>query len=305
MIEYHHKHIAWVVITAVAILLHLVALYYLIKIYSKNKNMRSCQFNLLINLSAAELVKNLLYFLSYITILASPEIEYVGDIVPECLFRSKIEEGGVCTAQKYLMNQAGTSATYCYFFAMFLLTGDRLLAVLLSLRYRSMCTVPRVRVLIVLTWFLCFCINLPVITGYYFDKGYFWLIQGDEKVISRTEMFYIPPVLAIGFVAFSCITYALMFIVYAKSRRQLQQAPESLFRTFINSSFYISVLLITSFLVLTVVPFLVNIHYDRLKVHMAEPVMNYVSSSLHLSDVVDAVIYILLYRPVRNMMICF
>ena len=118
-------------------------------------------------------------------------------------------------------------------------------------------------------------------------------------------MFYIPAVLAIGFVVFSCITYAIMFAVYAKSRRQLQQAPESLFRTFINSSFYISVLLITSFLVLTVVPLLVNIHFDRLKVEMEEPVMNYVYSSLHLSDVVDAVIYILLYRPVRSMMICF
>ena len=71
-----------------------------------------------------------------------------------------------------------------------------------------------------------------------------------------------------------------------------------MFRTFMKSNFYISILLISSFLILTVLPNLINSYFYSKP--LAWILYQYTVPLIYLSDTVDNIIYVLLYKPVRN-----
>ena len=187
---------------------------------------------------------------------------------------------------------------------MFLLTADRLCALLLLHQYRSVCTLQRVKIIIAITWFLCFCVNLPVSTAYYFSYGWNWLRNKGQPgaIITRIQLTFIPAILGILFLIFSTVAYIIMFSVYVRSRRRLQTTPESVLTAFVNSNFFTAVLLITSFLILMVTPALIHAYYDFTAKEMSVPLYTYIYASVYLSDLVDAIIYVLLYKPVKNIL---
>ena len=281
--------ILWPVVTGLAVLLHTVAFCFLVKSYKGN--LKTCQHTYLINLSIVELFKNIKFLTVHILYLV---LDY-GDLTDEMKVR-------IHQAAAYLFYIGATSSTYCYLMAMYFLTGDRLCAALFLHRYKVVCTIRKSIVLIIVSWFLCYCVNLPVSTVYYFTHDWRWMRMEGGEMMTRVQLFYIPTVLGIGFVVFGCFTYTVMFVVYARSKRNLQRNPESICTTFVNSNFFISVLLITSFMILMVAPTLVHSYYDIVGKPMGEAVYTYVYTSWYVSDLVDAIIYVLLYKPVRSLL---
>ena len=188
-----------------------------------------------------------------------------------------------------------TSATYSHFFAMFLLTGDRLLVVLLQRRYEDVVSVGRAKMIAAFTWCLCFG-NVVVSMVYYFTCGWNRL-QEDWGVISSIDA---PAVMSVTFLLLSCITYTAVLVVFVKKRRSASGSSAPMFRRFICSRSFISLVLCISFLVLMVVPNLIRL----LETHsVSESVVNDVESyytymSVYLSGAVDGIICIL-YTPVR------
>ena len=197
--------------------------------------------------------------------------------------------------------------------AMFYITGDRLLQVWLNIKYTFHWNVRKTSILIISTWITNvsisagFAASLIVATshsGDHIKRVY------DVYVIVDT---YVPPILQITYFIFSSITYCVMFMKYLKSKRIFQQPDStslSARKIFLRSRFFISVLLISSFLVLTVIPTLVcNIwaltspHTFRMTNEPARIFMIYTNVSIRLTHTIDAVIYIFLQPRVRRLLI--
>ena len=102
------------------------------------------------------------------------------------------------------------------------------------------------------------------------------------------------------FLLFAVVSYLIMFLKYIKSRRSSMSTHQSKFFLFRTSKFYVSLLLITSFIILSVIPSLIMSSSP-----IDESLNNnylYLEITSVLSDTVDGVIYVLLYAPVRTIL---
>ena len=198
-----------------------------------------------------------------------------------------------------LQNSAHLFVYLAYFTAMFLLTADRLAASLLSIRYNSMCTAFRAKVAILFTWFISH-LGIPLIFGTLYITCRHDVILNALDYVSK----YLVSAFCLLFFLFASTSYIIMFYVFVRSRRSTcQDQQQSVFKMFTRSKFYIAIVLISTFLLLAVIPRLL---YCFIHQHDSEPykIIKYILYIVaSISDTTDAFIYIFFYTPVQKLMI--
>lgn len=179
-----------------------------------------------------------------------------------------------------------------YYLSMIFITIDRLLAICLNLKYPVYCNVQKAKKLLFISCLISAVFFLVIlllrvlrISDYY---PYIW---------------YLYVAFDFMFVIIAMVTYTFIFQKYRKTRElptHNTHRSESLFQVFKNSRFYLSVLLIASFLLLKVTADLVLFFVGV--VHSKDTVLitTIVFIMWALSDSVDAWLYIFAQRTVRT-----
>ena len=183
---------------------------------------------------------------------------------------------------------------------MFLITIDRLVACIYNIRYSNISTAFRAKVAIMCTWcipFLIITLALIIISK-----------QGAIEAYVTFDWYISPTLYGVHFL-FTVCSYITMFVIFIRSHTRSSSHRHSIWYTFVQSKFYVAVLLISSFLVLVAVPRITvsvmwMIHtfqtYQEWNTFIA---MNRILIySFFISDTVDGFIYILLYNPVRSLL---
>ena len=197
-----------------------------------------------------------------------------------------------------LVNTTGLS--YLFYFSMAYVTVDRLINSLLNIRYRIYCDKGKIVTVLFVTW----CINISIgvaVAGIYFSVGMDTLCRnGVDQII----MEYIPAIFDMMFLVLVIASYSIMFTKFVSSQRLVSQndEQESLFTIFRNSKFYISILLISAFLLLTVIPGLIIAVLKLTKFSGSDSFYLYTTISFCLSTTVDAIIYTFMKDDVRTLL---
>ena len=202
------------------ILLHCTCSLMLFHVYGRQSGPKTQQLFLL-NLSVIELIKNFYLLATNTVVIIAP---------------GHIENGWVMI---WIVTLYVESLSIL---AMFLITGDRLAAGVLTIRYKSICTVFRGKMIILCVW----CVPLFVISAFlallYIAYGFTMM---KEAVYSSG--YTVMPVLYVLFLLFATASYIVIFAIFSKSRRRSSTPESSTFHMFIRSKFYVALLLILSF----------------------------------------------------------
>ena len=193
-----------------------------------------------------------------------------------------------------------TSMYYLYFCAMFFITTDRLLAVVCNLRYKIIWNLHRTKLLIVSAWAVALLVILPSFTAVYF-------LVGVRGLLEDLLLYFIPSMLNVVFLCFAVMTYFIMFRTYITSKVRIKTLRKlsnhsTTFDMFRHCKFFVSVLLITSFLVLTVIPYIIIFVCHLNKVTLPKYFYIYSNTSILFGDTLDAFIYIFTYIPVSRLL---
>ena len=186
---------------------------------------------------------------------------------------------------------------YLYWSIMFLITADRLLATLLHIRYKSVCTFRRVAVSLCVMWVFCLTASIIILAYNYTAKGTLWIYP-----LWGVYAHYVHLVLASMYLFSAVVSYSIMFVSYIRSRRRTisvsptdDESQPSTFQLFRRSKFYISLLLITSFLVFMLIPWMILTITEE---NLPPLVVMVLVLSTSFSDTLDFFIYVFFYRPV-------
>ena len=263
-----------ILLTSVNVLLHTICLLLLVNIYRK-ENEHKPQPLYLINLSFTELTQNLhnlFYIFHWYSSTRKMRSLYTIDCMPFMVM---------------------------YNISLFLLTADRLCAGLLNLRYKAVCTVYRVKVAILCSW----CFSLLVIPSIFVP---IYEIYGYKTIPKAIRIFFdfVDPAIRLCNFLFITTTYIIVFVIFVRSRRRVE-AGRSIFNIFVRSNFSVALLIVSTWILLTVIPFFtVYILFLTKFTIIAQPKMIiHVATLLNFfSDTVDAIIYIVIYPPVWNLL---
>lgn len=198
-----------------------------------------------------------------------------------------------------------TGVTYINYTAMLYLTVDRLLHIILHLRYDQYWNRRRTKILLGITWIFNIVLSAVFAILTYFKFGYVFAYTSSAISV------YIPTGLFVLYVIVCVVTYYNMFMLHARSEQRsashgsTTHAPTiSLLKIFRKSRFFISVILIGSYMLLTVMPGLIRSMIILLKAN--ENIRTYVSMyyliSSRISHSVDGAIYIFLQSDVRKLL---
>ena len=264
------------------VILHTFCVILLIKTYKSTK--QKAQHLHLLNLSMAELIKNILYLAQY----------FLG------LYSTKWA--------KYLVACIAETAAYTtYMVAMFLLTADRLAATTLNIKYKAIFTIRRTKIVCISTWIFTFCVVLPITVLFY-------VMSGKDRILASGYIIFglIPLTLNIVYLLFAITSYVFMFTIFVRSRRSTCSTEEgtvqrSLLYWFRHSKFYVSVILVTSFLLFSVIPYILTSYTEILSYTVDDlgdwHVLVFAAFlSSYLSDTTDAIIYFVMYPPIRRLL---
>lgn len=193
---------------------------------------------------------------------------------------------------------------YLDILSMFYITGDRLVHSVLLMRYRQYWNLYRTKILIVFTWIICGIVSLYVSLHYRFKTRHAASVYDDVFLLICINM-----VLFCLYLIFSIVTYVTLFLKYYNSKLRLarfnnNEDGNSLIQTFRKSRFFITALLVGNYLLLTVLPTLVEYvwymtYYDVLHLHIVIGVSVFGS---RLSKTLEAFVYIFLQTSVRNLL---
>ena len=269
------------ILTSLNVALHTLGAILLIQVYQKVRESKN-QPLFLLNLSISELASNV------IGLTTSVAAYLIDDVIS----LAKVQ---------IIVGTFDLGFNLAYFFAMYLITGDRLAACLLGLRYKSICTHFRVKIAITCTWIISIVLVPAVLNGFCWHIGFlnFYFVFGDL-------MKFLSPTLSSIYLLFAIATYASMFRVFVTSRRKSSlPQKQSALHFFRHSKFYVSILLISSFLLLMIIPEIVIFSIvlrNRGRTHqVTDPTPFYVKILLsRVSDIVDSIIYIFFYSPVQR-----
>ena len=219
----------------------------------------------------------------------------------------------------YLTIVYENGVAYLYIIAMFLITGDRLLATHLGIRYQLIWSGRKARNLLIAVYTICISICAAIILS----RAVLGQKRYDELGIRAIMTSDVCILLMSSFVVFAVGTYLFIFYKYVESKRRFEAEFSSStetdsgsvvagslstkFRLFCETRFFVSVLLVTSFLVFTVIPELVlgilEMHAPD-DAHILSPQFRqYLIISFSVSDTFDAVVYIFLQRRVREIIV--
>ena len=190
------------------------------------------------------------------------------------------------------------------YFLMMAMTLDRLMAVVLGLKYPLYWTVTNTKKLIKAFWGIGIAsilasILLRILIGPWY----------------RIEVLYFSLLESSLFIMVALVTYAIIFRKYNKSRYRVRRCQVSgnmdvsrvnslsIVQTFFKSRFYVSLLIILTYLLFNTIPFCIYVklsHIGRRK-HTPGNVATFISAVfMHLNYTCDAAIYIFLQRTVRK-----
>ena len=284
----------YIVLTSLNIVLHIVGIILLVISYKRGR--KTSQLILLINMSAAEVLVNTLK----LTVILLDTLNG----------QDLINLDNLMTLYESIIIIMYTGADYLYLLSLFYITADRLACVLLNIKYQVVWSHKRSRYLVLATWFfnMLVSISIPLIYHYcYVKKG----ISG--KIFYDIINTYVPVVIQCLFIIFAIISYCIMFRIYVTSRRRIRRnsqpdAPrESLCRIFITSQFFVSILIITSTLLLDIIPNVIYTFFlimdvpfgiqTKMNVQIARNICGM------LSDTIHGLIYVLLEPSVRKLWI--
>ena len=278
-----------VALDAINFIFHGMCCYLLISKYLR-MGKQSPQQLYLINLAASEILANILLVVRDIVNIIRP-LDY---LVPSILHTTF-----------WCLNMAFvTGVSYIYILARFFVTGDRLLNVLFYAKYARYWCMGKTWKLIIITWMCNLVISISLSLLTYFKFNYVRY----EANISKIMAVYVLTFLHGVFLIFTFFTYCVMFrkLVHSQryfARRRNEKIPQvSLLKIFINSRFFISGLLVSSYLILTVIPSLTrSIHYIAgYKVPYSLTLFYLIST--RLSYTVDGIIYTFLQKSIRDLL---
>ena len=257
------------------ILLHTTCSFLLLHVYRYNRGSKTQKLYLL-NLSVGELARNFEVFSYYVTILSITKnyelINCIAALLQLCVYLN-------------------------YISAMFLITADRLTAGILNVRYSSVCTTFRTKIVISSSWFLSFVLIPSILVAVYGTTDYASMKEAFHHYFTCAGK-----VLHTSFFLFSVTTYITLFVIFLRSKRRTNFSHQSSFSILTHSNFHVAMLLVASFLVFQGIPGIMWVY-----VRLTQKDINALAL-IHLlliftSDTVDAVIYILMYAPVRRLLI--
>lgn len=273
-------------------ILHGVGLFLLYTLYKREKRTKeSSQSLYLINLAASEFLWNFLFTIRDIVKL----FYYFG------YNKTELHKVFWCMS---IGNATGV--TYINILAMIYLTGDRLLHIALNLKYYRYWNVEKTKILIAVTW----VVNILLSVGFAILMYYKFDYMRNEAQISKIMSVYVMTALYSFYLLFALFSYMSMFIRYVKSQRQVRRLAHSnseennsILSVFVKSKFFLSVILIASYLVLTVLPCLVrSLWYISFPGTMTYAMTAYYLFSTRLSHTADAFIYTFMQKRVRELL---
>lgn len=277
-----------IVLSLISILLHSIGSYALIRIYKKEK--KTAQKLYIINLSLLEGLRGILCTLIVVIPLLYPTNP------PKF----------IQIAQHHVAIISEIPIGVLYYIAMIYLTIDRLLAIILGIKYHItlIALVRNVKVLLLVT--CTFGVMLAIT---------FTVLHDANEYYYSPYHFYIYLSFDIFFIVLAFITYITIFRKYINSlavkekkkllARNREKRNKTAFSVFNicrpYSSFYVSILLITNFLLFIVMPDLVNVILIVINRQPSNVTQHALLTLNMLSDIVDACIYIFLQWNVRQM----
>lgn len=264
-------------------ILHGVGAYLLYCYYRKNQECTQniCILNLAcieLSYSFVDIISHMLHFIHYFGV----RIKYYNAFMLFCCAIIFLQFGLIVL----------------YYAAMIFLTGDRLFSTLFPFKYRQYFHNGKAKKIILATWILIgiFVITLTAFSSQYGYLHFFYTFYPYQLIC----------ILAMDciFLIFAVSTYIVMFCSYVKSRRiATQLRDEPILKTFMKSRFYISALIMGSFLLLCALAhiFQISYYFYRDGLVTLESLMIYTDISISLSFTSDGIIYIYLQKSVRKM----
>ena len=254
-------------------IIHSFGCYILISIYQNGS--QSANQLYIISLSGSEFITSLLVFIGML-------IEYYSD--------KKISF--------YISTFYETGLVLIYYLNMFYITVDKLIEIFLNIRYAVYWNEQKAKILLKVTWLTGILFTLSMIFAFRFAKF--------DYHISCANYFY--PTIDFCFLAIAFLTYGFLFHKFKNTRniptgnningQRVQQ--RSICQTFRQSKFYISVLLISSFILLKIIPDLIFMLYAKINSNIPKTLRMSCFILYSISSLADAWIYIILQQPVKR-----
>lgn len=204
----------------------------------------------------------------------------------------------------YIANATGFSLIF--YFNMIYITLDRLLAILLALKYPVYWDEYKAAILLKVTWL--FGVIVLVLCCVFFNDSLAW-----EAIVFK----FVYPVLQFPFIILALFTYVFIFRKFKVSRKPpviltridssktVVSRQNSTFEALKHSRFYISVLLIFTFIVFMIVPDLIYLFHCVLfkTSNCSSTVLTACWVSYGVANISDAIIYIFLQVEVKALLL--
>lgn len=200
---------------------------------------------------------------------------------------------------------------YCYYAFIFYMTGDRLVGVVLHIRYPLYWGIKRAKQLVIFTFvaccLICICMCITFVKMKHCNN-----LKEYQQVYTMYHV-YIPTALDITFLLIAICTYRTLFDKFRTSRRKsttsydsaVSPGQEDFFTTsnlFVNSRFHISVLIVTSFLLFKVVPGLIYTCFELTHTPKPYSMLLVLCISFKICDTAEAVTYVFLQRSIKRLL---
>lgn len=276
-----------IALTVVLLLLNFINVFfhtagcYLLICIKKREDENRIQLLFLIHLSICEALMNLFEGIRRI---------------PEFFALNTREKKLNATIQNYIMIVMFAGISVVYYLDMMYLTINRLLDILLNIRYHLYISYKLSKRLILITWL--FAGSLAILIG---CLSKFTAYNWEEQIFV-----FCFPILNFIFIIISLVTYGLIFLKYRRTRKSPScngQPRQSVYQTFRNSRFYVPVLLILTFLVFIVVPDLTYLFVAVVKGNDSTTLLVACWISYAIGNLSDCYIYIFMQRSVRRLLL--
>ena len=267
------------VLNIINVFLHSTGIYLLYCLYKR------CRYKIqqlyLINLSIGECLMNLFEALKLFRLFVS------------------VSNGTAHTLDRfidYLSIVQFTGIAIVIYCVMIYITLDRLLDISLNIKYSVYWDEYKAKYLLILTWVLSAIYNLTTCLMYRF-------VEFDWKASAYK---YIFPTFEFSFVVLAVITYSYVFRKFKQSRiipttsGSGTKKNVNAFTVFRNSKFFVSVLIILTFLLFMVIPDLVYLFVGTIGGNESPVLLTACWISYAISNIADACIYIFLQPAVRR-----
>ena len=276
---------ALLVLSSINVVLHALGTSLLVSLY------RTCQYKeqqvYLIHLSISECLINLLEVLR----ISIDLLKLTGEA------RSITEE-----VRYYTLILSFTGISIVYYCDMMYLTLDKLMDIVLNIKYSLYWNVRRARLLLTMTWVIGLSSSVVVSVCHYYFK-FDW----------KSAFFvYFYPIIEFAFILLAVVTYGFIFRKYTQAHRRIpgvsgvslnltnSRYNASAWQLFRRSRFYIPVLLIVTFLVFFVVPDLTYLFIGIIQNKRSKLLLTICWICYAISNIIDAYIYIFVQKSVRK-----